>query len=334
VNFLKSDSGYDKADAREILELRAKEVSLVDRPAILRQFLVIKRQETNMGAFDPKDGQTALTVEKMLESISWSEFDVEKALPIDLRNAIKTTLAFLKKPEDDVPTDALDRVAAFLGKVVGGKYPDPQTKTAKADSTCPKCGKAMKDGACTGCDYTAKATAKTKEELAAEAKAAEEAAKAKGKGVCKSSELNIKISPEGEVEISGDSVSKWLKGFTADRSKTLAAVVKSLLTMLAEVDGETTKSIIDDLTKSLLPANIQWTSGTTPLPASVTKDLGDLVSTAIANALAPVTKRLDEVGGKVEEISKSRTAPSSDGGNHTDKIKKNDSNFWGGLPLR
>jgi hypothetical protein len=330
INF---SGSLDKADAREILELRAKEVSLVDRPAILRQFLVVKRQqqEATMGAFDNTDGSQPVPIEKMLEQMNWVEGDVEKALPIDLRNAISAALKWFKKPEGEAPTDALDRVAAFLGKVAGGKYPypSPQGKEAKkaASDKCPKCGEAMKDGTCAGCGYTAKADDEDAGKACGGA--------AGGKKTKKDMEggLTISISPDGDLEISGEKVTKGLKGFTADRSKTLGDVVKSLLNLLAEVDSETTKSIIDELAKGILPANIKWTSGTQALPASVQKGLGDEVAGAIAAALAPVTKRLEEVSTQVEAITKARPEPKSEGGNTTDTVKKG-MGFWEGVPLR
>jgi hypothetical protein len=338
-------AGLDKADAREILELRAKEVSLVDRPAILRQFLVVKRQqqqEATMGAFDATGGSQPVPIEKMIESMNWGEVDVEKALPIDLQNAIKAVIAYTKKPEGKFPQDEADRVSAFLGKVASGKYPypSPQGKekgagkesldpkagekgATKAVEKCPKCDAEMKDGVCPECGY--------------EAKSKGEADKGCGTKTKKNMDggLTISISPDGDLEISGDKVAKGLKGFTSERSKTLAEVVKSLLTLMAEVDSETTKSIIDDLAKGLLPADIKWTSGTEALPAVAQKNLSELVTGAIASALEPVAKRLGEVSAQVESITKSRTAPNSEGGNRTDTIHKgNGKGFWDGVPLR
>lgn len=48
-----------KKDARELLEIDVREVSLVDSPAIRREFLITKRrQEDNMSAFATEDRQT------------------------------------------------------------------------------------------------------------------------------------------------------------------------------------------------------------------------------------------------------------------------------------
>lgn len=342
-----NDEHLDKKDTREILDLKAREISLVDRPAILRTFLVVKRQqEDNMGAFDSTDGRGA---DDVVEKMEWRDYeDVEKALPADLRSAITSSLAFMKKAgkAEGAPADELGRVAAFLSKVASGKFPYPgkeesdaekaKKKPGDADSTCAKCGTVMKDGTCPKCGGTAMAKAKapkkeedmTEEELAA---AEEEKKKAKGKGVAKSEDgFALTISPEGEIEISGQPIAKGRKAFTDERTKAFGDMVKSMMSILADVDPVVAKAIISELAKGALPGDVKWTSGTTPVAASVTKELSDLVKAA----LEPVAKSVAEIGSKVEEITKARPAPKSGEGDTTDVTKGNNKNFWGGLPLR
>lgn len=321
-------------DPREILDLRAREISLVDRPAILRTFLVVKRQEEeDMGAFDSADGGQGAS-DSVIEGMTWRDYeDVEKALPIDLRNAIQELLPYLKKMGggEGAPAKAISRVAAFLGKVAGGKYPDPTTKEKappkeeddmkKALEECPKCGAKIKDGACTKCGYEAKQNPKDEQD--------EEDQQLKGKTKKSEDGLSIRITGDGDVELSGTPLSKGLKGFTADRSKALAEVVKSVLSMLADVDPETTKSIITELTKGALPGDVKWTSGTMALPPKVTKDLEGMVT----KALEPVMNQFKVLATKVDEVTKARPAPQASGDNKTDVEKGTGKNFWAGIPL-
>lgn len=336
------DEQLEKEDPREILDLKAREISLVDRPAILRTFLIIKRQEEDdsMGAFDSADVGVD-TPDNVIEGMNWREYeDVEKALPIDLRNAIQELLPYLKKMGggEGAPSKAIARVAAFLGKVAGGKYPDPTTKErtpltqrpprkgesdmekGKAMDTCPECSAKMKDGICPNCGYKAKQTPEEDEEKG----------KGKDQGVKKSDDgFSIRISPEGGIELTGNPVAKGLKGFTAERSKALADVVKSMLSMLADVDPDVAKSIITDLTKGALPGDVKWTAGTVALSPKVTKDIEGTVS----EALQPVLKQIGDLAAKVDEVTKSRPAPQASGNNETDVQKKTGKAFWSGVPL-
>lgn len=318
------ESQLDKKKPQEILELKVKELSTVDRPAILEEFLVLKRQqEENMGAFTA-DPDNVEIKDEVVEKMKWVEVDVEKALPIDLRNALKAVIPWLKKNAgmDGAPKDEIMRVAAFLGKVEGGKYPEPAAKAkeeemddekkkkAEKQDVCPKCGAEMKDGACTKCDY----------KVAAD----------NGKETTKSaSPLGIVIHPDGKVEVTGQDVAKGKAQFTTERTDAFKSSVGQLFTMLASVDKDAAKGIIEELTKTVLPADVKWTQGVTATPAAVKKS----VEEGLASALEPITKALSDLGAKVETIEKSRPAPQSDvGDGDKQEIKKSD-NVWDGLPL-
>jgi len=346
-----------KEKGQEILDLKVREMSLVDKPAILREFLVVKRQqEENMGAFEPEPQTDDSNVgsDVVVEKMNWQQFkeeEVEKALPIDLRNAIGKVMPWLKKQAgvEGAPKNEINRVVAFLGKVAGGKYPypSPTSKAKEGDGSmadekekekaedkkdetekqdkCPKCGAEMKDGVCTKCGYKQAAGAAKPEKE-------EEGEKKKGKGKVEEAEtskgLNITVSPDGQVQISGQPLAKGQSQFTGERTTALKGSVAQLLNMLAQVDKEAAKSIIDELAKGALPADVKWTSGTTATPASVKK--------AIDEALAPVVQENTELKKRLEDIEKSRSAPKSEEGDGDkepgEKVKKSE-NVWSGLPL-
>jgi len=149
---------HDEENPRRILDVDVKEVSLVDRPANLRKFLVIKRlKEEEMGAFQAEvddllknedGGDFKLTFESIAELVKalpegetepdafWeSEHEeIVKALPADLAKAIREVSSWMKRLSrmKGAPGPAIARVLTFLGKVVGGKYPYPKP-VAKAE---------------------------------------------------------------------------------------------------------------------------------------------------------------------------------------------------------
>lgn len=198
-------------------------------------------------------------------------------------------------------------------------------EAAKQDK-CPKCGADMKDGACTKCDYKVAAAAPPAEGEGEGDKKKEEEEKKKPEA---SKGLSITLTPEGGVEISGQPIGKAGKQqFTGERVTALKSSVNQMLTMLAQVDVEAAKSVIESLVKSTLPADVKWTSGTTATPASVKK--------AIDDALAPVVQENVELKKRLEDIEKSRPAPKSEGGDGDTepgkKVEKSD-NPWKGLGL-
>jgi len=286
-----------------------------------------------MGAFESESGGSAnveheelLKGMQELQNVEWLEVE-KQDLPADLKSAIQRVVQFLgkvvgggypspkssekKDVKKELPTDlktAIQRVVQFLDKVAGGKYPFP-VSTKKQDEE----------------DEEEKRKAKVKEEEEKAKKAKEPEDEEKNKSV---SAPTITVHPDGRVEVSGQDVTKGKSQFTAERTDDLKSSVHKLLSMLANVDKEAAKGVIDELTKTLLPADVKWTSGTVATPASVKKAVED----GIASVVQPLTKRLDEIGGKVEEIAKARPAPQSSGGDGDPgtPVKKN---FWGGLPL-
>lgn len=311
------DELLDKADGREILDLKPKEVSMVDKPAILREFLIIKRQqEDNMGTFVP-DAGTA-TIEELLkglpeiDGVTWRDVAVEKQIPIDLRNAIKAVIPWLKQSAggEGAPKDEIGRVAMFLGKVAGGQYPEPAAKAKEEeDEEEKKKRKAQED----------------EEEQKRQRKGTIDDPKEKDEEEKKKAKDKAKADDDDDVAKALE-ILKGKKGFTSERTADLTNSVKKLIGMLAQVDTEAAKGIIDDLAKGLLPADIKWTSGTTAVPASVKKELEEVI--------APVAKAIGDLSQRVEAVEKTRPASKSGDGDTTDKTTVNKSdNPWEGLPL-
>lgn len=282
--------GLDKKEPREILDLNAREVSLVDRPAIVRTFLVVKRQEDTMGAFENEtnksaEGSIAVPVEKT----------AEKTEPVASAQATATETSEAEKAK------------------------------AKKAEKCPKCGAILdEEGACLNpkCDYQAKGCG----------------GGAKKPDMTKKSLVSFDTET-AEITIEGE-VSKGLKGFTENRMKSLGNAVGALLKLMAEVNPEVTKSMISDLVKQALPGDLKWTSGTTAVPASaVAKSEAtptattEQLSAIVKSVLEPVVKRVEEIGGQVAEITKTRISPQSESIG-TDKVEKSQGSFWGGLPLK
>lgn len=136
----------DTTQPRRIVELDVDEVSNVDNPANLREWLVTKNQRENQ----MDEAQLAeQAVEKMLAAAG---FDfVEKQMPPDLKAAMKLVLPWLQKSAaqaDEPLKAAIMQVRAFLTKIEAGRYPSPtpqQSSKAKADMSDEEKKKAEED---------------------------------------------------------------------------------------------------------------------------------------------------------------------------------------------
>jgi hypothetical protein len=309
----------DKKKKREILELKVNELSMVDRPAILRDYLVVKRlEEEPMGAF-ADEGQNA-------------GIEVEKALPAELKSAITSVVGFLNKNKsaEGAPTDDIARIVTFLGKVGEGKYPYPSpTGVAKGD----KPEDQMTDDEKKKKEEAAKAAASKPEDQMTD----EEKAKAKAEAEKKKAEeaktksqtqegFNISISPTGEVVVSGQPVAKGKSQFTDDRTGNLKDAVTKLIGMLAEVNKSAAQELVESLLKAQLPGEVKWAPGTKAEDANVKKQL--------ETVLEPIAKSLEGLNTRLEQIEKQRPAPNSNTGDSTETtdVAKRD-NVWSGLPL-
>lgn len=380
-------------EPREFLDLDVSEVSMVDRPANLREFLVVKRLEDTMGAFDSDNPgadpseigmsrqtiQTAeVTVEKAAATVlgdlgDISEFlsreDVEKAaVPSELKQSITRVIQLLgkvasgkfpfstekapeekaaKTPEEEeeekkkkagvrkaaaeavselatvsellgvekiekaVPADlktAIMRVTQFLGKVAGGKYPSPtsKAKTPEEEEEAKK-RKAKED------EEEAKKKAKEKEEE-------------DGKhGVQKNAGDDppaVQIFDDGRVVVAGQPINK-ARGFTANRTDTIKGVVKSLVTLLKEVDEPALKAVLSEMGTVATPAAKGAESAEGAESAAVQKNAEDA---------GEIVKLIKDLGTRLETIEKARSPSTSvDGDGGTETVVEKNQGFWSGV---
>lgn len=340
---------------RELLDLKVNEVSPVDRPAVLEDWVVVKRhkkQEDSMGAFDSdQDGTGAEEI-----GYQWVDVDLEKRLEADLISAIKPAAEFLEaveKGESDhikedvlkaLPADlktAITRTLAFLGKVVGGKYPFP-APAGKADDNEKATQKAIGDAA----DWFEKED--ILKELPADLKTALTRVMAFLRKVgaggypmpaaktepAKKNQEDQKPEGSDESDIEARVEAKFeemLKGkrFTDARKDGVANLVKQSFSLLSEVDADAAKAILGDIVKGL-KGEVKWAAAPATTPKDTKKELED----ALEKALKPFGEKLAGVSKTVEDIVKTRGAPQSDGQDTTDKpVKKDDTeDKWGGLP--
>lgn len=136
------DDQKNEDEPRELLDLDVKEVSLVDRAANKRKFIVIKKEDQDMGNF--KTEQDTVDVEKAKkqedeEKAAKAKADEEAKEAIkkaeDLKGAIAKVLPLLEKmaAESGAPTADIKMVADHLKKVAAGGYPSPQSMKKAED---------------------------------------------------------------------------------------------------------------------------------------------------------------------------------------------------------
>ncbi len=129
----------DLKGARELVDLDVREVSLVDRPANLREFLVAKRMEDNMGVFeteydggvDPSQVAPGLAVTKAKDAGSTKQEGGQ--LTDDMKAAVKEVMDWMKKAAKNpgAPTESIGKVAPLLAKLLAGQSPYPTPQTAQ-----------------------------------------------------------------------------------------------------------------------------------------------------------------------------------------------------------
>jgi len=300
-------SEEENGKKRRIVDLDVNEVSLVDRPAIRRKFVVIKRLEGEMGAFemDPEvveknDTSTVLDwlqkatdaddapkealakVIELLQAVEKAEpvkpeEDTEKALPAGLKEAITAVVAWMKKMSKGpgAPTEAIGRVATFLGKVGGGEYPESKP----ADKVEPK----------------------------PEPEEPKE----------KSDDNLIVVKGDGTMVIN-PGVTKGRKAFTAERTDAIKASLIQLAGVLGEADGEALKAVVAAIKE--LPEGKVPDSAVRPV-APVQKSEAD---TKVLEALTDIKKRLDD-------IEKTRTPSKGGTPEVSEEVVEKKEGFWNGL---
>jgi hypothetical protein len=380
----------DEAKTRRILDLDVKEVSLVDRPAIMRRFLITKRLEDGiMGNFEAdnvtitkedrdlvvewlekqkEDGHApAEIVDILLKSITednadateaaveWldkmrdaeaapaevldllekavkakpdeeeegkgkkkqkpddeeeegngkkkqkpDEEEEEKAMPDDLKKAITEVVAWMKKMSKSpgAPTDSVNRVATFLGKVAGGKYPYPKPagKTKRDDGTGDEDESGEPDD--------------------------------EGEG-----NLMV-VKADGTIVLSQKELEKR-RMFTQGRTKTLAEAVLRLAQLVREVDEDAAKALAEALKE--LPKGTPPDSQVRPAPAKKRggdpDDEDDDEKNELKKTVSDLTKRLEDATKRLETIEKTRNPAQGGGGDGTDEPvqKGQKKGLWNGV---
>jgi len=276
------------AKARELLDLDVREVSLVDRPANLRPFLIVKRQtEDHLGEFEIEP-----SVVEWLEKVAVSP---------------------------GAPTESIRALTAVLA---GGEPVDPkqETKDQAEDQAV--------DQNATAAEPTAEPVTKT--EPAAEPETVTEAEPA-AEPVAKNEPMAepdpddqpmVVIKRDGSIHVSGQQVQK-AKTFGKAKTATLQNAVSALAKLLGDVSEDALKAAMlpySDPTKK-----VDTTKAVDPEQTN-TADPIELITKAVASALEPITKRLDEI----EKTRNPSQSVEGDGGTESRQTKVNKS-IWAGV---
>lgn len=309
--------------ARRFLDLDVKEVSLVDAPANLSEFLVVKRlggKDMSAFAADKEDkGAGTPSPEGETEVVKMADAEGEGA----------ASDASTDAGEGDAGGDAGD---ASTDAGEGGETADvevekaiPKEITASIKSISAFMAKAtdVDKGILSGALQKAFGKPPVKK---TDTKKSEEVAPAPA----------VQVMEDGSVLVSGQPVVK-AKGFTTQRTDAIKTVVSNLVNLLGDVDADVAKGLIADLTKAL-PKGGSVPSAVRPVPTSKSEDgeggnadpvdVASIVQAAVEKAVAPVAER-------IEKIEKARAPSKSvDGDGKTDSttdVQKNAGGMWKGV---
>ena len=318
---------------RRIVDLQVDEVSNVDRPAIQRQFLIVKRLENGMAASDTEvtDGEFGVVFEEVTKSLeaagfSFLQVDVEKVMPEDLAMALKATVPWMRRMAGEAEGDtrkAILRVVAFLSQVSSGAFPSPNSDKQKAAASAKEnldMGKKTAEEEEKDAKKAAEEEDEEKKKKAGEDEEDEEKKKAdedeedeeKKKKTPKSKALSLDDDvTDALVEKVFVAMSKGRR-FTPKRTATIAESAKNMLGLLKEADEEAYKALVaglDDKTKKADDEEEDEEKGK-----------------------GGVKKALDGIAERLTAIEKSRSPSQSvegDGGTDTEVKKKE--GLWGGI---
>ena len=301
-------------NARELLDLDVKEVSLVDRPANLRPFLIVKRQaENNLGEFEVEPSvvewlqKMAGTPGAPTESIRALAAVLTGGTPMETVDMIKARHAHEvevhKAGQTEETQEQLEkRHAAELEtvqKADADNPAEPETPPAEPEEpeTPPAEPEAPKDKPAT--EPVAKNEPDPDDEPA------------------------VVIKRDGSIIVKGTTVEK-AKTFGKGKTAALQNAVSALAKLLGDVSEDALKAAMApymDPTKKVEKKVDD--SATEPTPAV---DPTELITKAVATALEPITKRLDEI----EKTRNPSQSVEGDGG--TDKQSTQvEKSIWSGI---
>lgn len=305
--------------ARRLLDLKVKEVSVVDRPAIRREFLIVKRlEETDMPNKDEsvtKAEMDAITAKlnKQFAASGWSmrKFDVEKGLPAELKSALEAVLPWMKKmagqTEGDVK-NAIMMVASYLNTLSEGSAPTPVAENEK---------KAEGEGGAPGAKKPGEDEEDDEEKKKKDPKKEDEEdmpEKQKALALDDDAAAVVKIDKQGNVHV----VAKGQKKQDAQRVAGLSEASKKILSLLKEADPSAWEEVLE----KELPAGHKFHSSVgaqgVGKPGSVKKN------DETPEWAQDIQKRLDSI----EKARPGSTALNEDGGSEKKEVKKG---FWSGV---
>jgi hypothetical protein len=296
----------EQAKVRRIVDLDVKEVSLVDRPAIRRTFLVIKREEEEpMGAFAPEK-------DEIRKSAETEDEQKKKA----------------GKGKDESACKDEDEEEAEKKKAFPPIPPeDEEKKKAKADEEEEMTKGSMNPKALAGMISSIKGAPKDAvDKLVAFLETKQKAAKPEDEypSPKTKSENLVVVKADGTVEINAG-VTKGRKMLTQQRSNMIKDTIISLARVLHEADEETSKAMIEEM--KALPSNSSISSAVQPVgPKGKTKaekEEEDEVE-KLKGEVTKLTKRLEGIEG-TRQVSKSA---SEEG---TDEKKAIQKSLWSGV---
>ncbi len=309
---------------RRIVDLKVNEVSVVDRPAIQREFLIRKRLEDgDMGALEENEkSETAEVTKAEIESseetivkvfsdmgfdfVEISKLDgVKKQIPEELKSALSTVVPSMRRmaaqanPEE---RQAIMRVAAFLSNVQGGRFPFPQNTRSPAAQASSKADD-------------------PKEAAKSEVTNGSEEPKQKALTLDEQASAFIQVDEDGQLHF----VTKSGKAFTARRTQALTEASTKLLEMLREVDEKSFQGAMQRLVGKELPKDPTYQSGVRPVPTKKsveTEEAPPAWATQISKQIAAQNERLEAI----EKARSPSTSVEAAGG--TDDPQKVRKSLW------
>jgi hypothetical protein len=307
-------------NARELLDLDVKEISLVDRPANLREFLIVKRQtENNLGEFEVEPSviewleKMAGTTGAPTKSIKALAAALTGGTPMETVEMIKARHAYEAEIQkagqtEESQEDLEKRHAAELETVTKADSTTPTEPEVKPEEAEPE-------------PATSEPVAKNEPAAEPELAPSEPLAEPDPED-----QPMVVIKRDGSITVQGAQVQK-AKTFGKAKTATLQNAVSALAKLLGDVSEEALKSAMApymDPTKKV-EKNAGNAAEEPPEPKP-TADPAELITKAVATALEPISKRL-------EEIEKTRNPSQSvegDGGTDS-KSTQVEKSIWSGI---
>ncbi len=294
------------SEARELIGLKVKEVSAVDRAANKRTFLVIKRREEDgMSIFDNDLGDEGFEIVKQEEEEEEEEEEGKKKAADDPAALTKTMMGFMKKAmtaagvDKDEITKALEAMEKLTDSVSKAGHDDDEEEEKEEDK---KKAKAEDDEE----DDDGKPFGNKSKETKSE------------------DQPILKINTDGSIELSSEITKGRVAG--ARSIKKVLQLFGHTAAILKEADPVTFKKALKALAKGDLPKDPGFPSQVRPTEPEVAKSVGDQITAAVTKAMAPVNEKLEKI-----EKTRGGSASLEDDGTTETNVKKSVGLFDGVL---